>query len=112
MAEAFLNHFANGKLVAESAGLEPGTINPFVVEVIEEESLDLSDKATKSVYDLYKSGIHYDAVITVCSAEVSQKCPIFPGRVLRKIWPFDGPSPAQGSDAEKIAIARKIRDQL
>lgn len=52
MAEAFLNHFANGKLVAESGGLEPETINPFVVEVLKEEGLDLSDKATKSVYDL------------------------------------------------------------
>lgn len=60
MAEVFLNHLANGKLVAESGGLEPGTINPFVVEVMKEESLDLSDKATKSVYDLYKSGNQYD----------------------------------------------------
>lgn len=59
-----------------------------------------------------KSGNQYDAVITACSPEVSQKCPIFPGRVLRKNWPFDDPSSAQGSDAEKNAIARKIRDQV
>lgn len=52
------------------------------------------------------------AVITVCSAEVSEKCPIFPGRVLRKNWPFDDPSSAQGTDAEKRVFARKIRDQV
>lgn len=112
MAEAFFNHFSSGKLMAESAGLEPGTINPFVVEVMKEEGIDLSGKATQSVYDLYKKGNQYDAVITVCSPEVSQKCPIFPGRVLRRNWPFPDPSAAKGSDDEKRDYVRKIRDQV
>lgn len=112
MAEAFLNHFSKGKLGAESAGLEPGQLNPLVVEVMKEEDIDISDKTTQSVYDLYKSGNQYDAVITVCSPEVSEKCPIFPGKVLRLNWPFDDPSTAQGSDSEKRDFVRSIRGQI
>lgn len=112
MAEAFFNHFSTGKLMAESAGLEPGTINPTVVEVMKEINIDLSDRTTQSVYDLYKSGNQYDAVISVCSPEVSQKCPIFPGRVHRRNWPFDDPSAATGSEEEKREYVRKIRDQI
>lgn len=112
MAEAFLNHFSGGKLEAESAGLEPGSINPLVVEVMKEEGLDLSAQKTQSVYDLYKSGNEYDAVITVCSPEVSSKCPIFPGRVLRRNWPFADPSAAGGSDEERRNYTRRIRDQI
>lgn len=79
---------------------------------MKEENIDLSDKSTQSVYDLYKKGNQYDAVITVCSPEVSQKCPIFPGRVFRRNWPFDDPSIATGSDDEKRAYVRGIRDQI
>jgi arsenate reductase len=112
MAEAYLNHFADGKMTAESAGLEPGTINPYVVEVMKEEDLDLSDNETQSVFDLYKKGTQYDVIIAVCSPEVGKRCPIFPGRVYRKNWPFDDPSIAVGSDQEKLAYVRKIRDQI
>ena len=112
MAEAYLNHFSDGRLVAESAGLEPGTINPYVVEVMREEGIDLSGKTTQSVFDLYKQGNQYDAVISVCSSEAGQRCPLFPGRVLRKNWPFADPSAAVGTEAEKLDHVRKIRDQI
>ena len=112
MAEAFLNNLSGGKLKAESAGLEPGSINPFVAAVMKEENIDISDKSTQSVYELYKKGNQYDAVITVCSPEVSRKCPIFPGRVFRRNWPFDDPSAAEGTDDQKLEYVRKIRDQI
>jgi len=112
MAEAYLNHCSNGRLEAESAGLEPGTINSYVVEVMMEENIDLSAKKPQSVFDLYKKGNQYDAVITVCSPEVGRRCPLFPGRVLRRNWPFADPSAAVGSDEDKRAYVRKIRDQI
>ncbi|THB77840.1 MAG: arsenate reductase ArsC [Desulfobulbaceae bacterium] len=112
MAEAFLKHLSKGKLEAESAGLEPGTINPIVVEVMKEVDIDLSGNTTQSVFDLFKSGKQYDAVVTVCTPEVSEKCPIFPGKVLRLNWPFNDPSTAQGSESEKLEYVRGIRDQI
>ncbi len=62
IAEAYLNHFGGDRLYAESAGLEPGTLNPYVVEVLGEEGLDISGNQTKSAFDLYRSQKQYDAV--------------------------------------------------
>lgn len=112
MAEAFLNHYSQGVLTAESAGLEPGTLNPQVVEVMREEGIDIAGKTTQSVFELYRRGEQYDAVITVCSPQVSERCPLFPGRVLRRNWPFADPSAATGTDEEKRAQIREIRDHI
>ncbi len=112
IAEAYLNHFAGDRFCAESAGLEPGTLNPYVVEVLGEEGLDISGNETKSAFDLYKNQKQYDAVITVCSPDVSGKCPIFPGRVKRWNWPFDDPSKLAGNRDEILAQTRVIREQI
>ena len=112
MAEAYLNHFGGDKLLAESAGLEPGTLNPYVVEVMAEEGLDISGKMAKSVFDLYRGEKKFDAVVTVCSPAVGEKCPIFPGRVKRWNWPFVDPSKLVGSQEEILGQLREIRDQI
>ncbi len=112
IAEAYLNHFGGDRFYAESAGLEPGTLNPFVVEVVKEEGLDISGNETKSVFDLYRRQKQYDAVITVCSLAVSGKCPIFPGRVKRWNWPFDDPSKFAGDREEILAETRVIRERI
>ncbi len=112
MAEAYLNHFAAGRLQAESGGLEPGSLNPNVVEVLKEDGIDISSNSTTSVFDLYKSGNHYDFVIVVCSATAGAKCPIFPGRVLRLHWPFDDPSAFTGTHDEILRQTRTVRDAI
>lgn len=112
MAEAYLNHFAGGKLFAESAGLEPGSLNPYAVEVLREDGIDISANKTKGVFELYKQQKQYDAVITVCSSTVSASCPVFPGRIKRLNWPFDDPSILAGNRAEILAQTRMIRDQI
>ncbi len=112
IAEAYLNHFAGDRFSAESAGLEPGILNPYVVEVLCEGGLDISGNSTKSVFDLYKSQKQYDAVIAVCSQAASEKCPIFPGRVKRWNWPFKDPSKLVGNDEQILAQAREIRDEI
>ncbi len=112
MAEAYLNFFAEGKLFAESAGLEPGTLNPYVVDVLQEEGIDISMKKTQGVFELFKQQKQYDAIIAVCSPAVSARCPIFPGRAKRFNWPFDDPSKYAGSREEILAQTRTIRDQI
>jgi len=96
MAEAFLRQFGGGRFEVESAGLEPGTLNPFVVRAMAEVGIDISRNATKSVFDLHAAGKTYDAVVTVCSKEAAERCPIFPGRAERQHWPFDDPSTFAG----------------
>jgi len=54
MAEAFLNALAGDRFYAESAGLEPGKINPFVVKVMKEVGIDISNNKIDSVFDFFK----------------------------------------------------------
>ncbi len=112
MAEAFLNHYGKDYFEAFSAGIEPGVLNPWVVEVMKEEGLDLSLNKTKSVQDILKEHKFFDCVITVCDEGNAQKCPVFPGPVQRLHWGFPDPSSLTGTDLEKITAVRQIRDQI
>ncbi|MEM4397992.1 MAG: arsenate reductase ArsC [Candidatus Woesearchaeota archaeon] len=112
MAESFLNELGKDNFIAESAGIEPGKMNQFVVKVMSEIGYDLSKNKTKSVFDLLNQGKTYDYVITVCDPEAAEKCPIFPGKVKRLHWGFKDPSSFVGSDEEKLEFTRKIRDEI
>lgn len=112
MAEAFTNLLARGEIVAESAGLEPGKLNPFVVEVMKEKGIDISQNPTKSVFDFYKSGNKYHYVITVCDETSGEQCPIFPGVNERLHWSFDDPSSFKGSKEEILERTRRVRDSI
>ena len=96
----------------ESAGFEPTEINPLVVEVMQEEGVDLSEKKTQKVFDLFRAGKIYNYVITVCSESAAEQCPIFPGMTHRLHLPFEDPASVQGSHEERLQKTRIIRDQI
>ncbi len=112
MAEAFLNKYGEGKYKAESAGLEPGKMNPSVVKVMQEVGIDLSKKGTQGVFDLFRKGTLYNAVITVCDEASAEQCPIFPGRVKRIAWSFEDPSTFKGTEEEILEHTRAVRDEI
>ena len=112
MAEAWLNHLCGDRFAAESAGLEPGTINPLVLEVMREVGLDLSEKKTRAVFDVWKSGKLFQYVVSVCAEAEAKGCPIFPGVTTRLSWPFPDPSQVTGTDAERLEKVRVIRDDI
>ena len=112
MAEAWLNALCGDRFVAESAGLEPGTINPLVVEVMREAGIDLSQKKTQAVFDVWKSGKLFQYVIAVCAESEEKGCPIFPGITTRLSWPFPDPSRVEGTDEERRQQVRTIRDSI
>ncbi|MDD5108173.1 MAG: arsenate reductase ArsC [Candidatus Omnitrophica bacterium] len=112
MAESFLKEMAGYKFEVESAGLEPGKLNPVVVEVMREVGIDISQNKTKSVFDFYKQGKQYDYVITVCDESQSGACPVFPGKGERLHWGFDDPSGFQGTWEEKLEKIRQVRDKI
>jgi arsenate reductase len=112
MAEALLEKLGGETFEVESAGFEPAKeVNPLVIEVMNEEGADLSNKKPQSVIDLFKVGRLFDHVITVCEGN-EEKCPIFPGIVRRWNWPFPDPSVVTGSETEKLEEVRKIRDGI
>jgi arsenate reductase len=112
MAEAFLKKYGGDRFEVESAGLEPGKLNPVVVEVMKEVGIDISQNKTKSVFDFYKQGRQYDYVVTVCDESQSGTCPVFPGRGERLHWGFVDPSGFTGSSDEKLMKTREVRDQI
>ncbi len=112
MAEAFLNKYGGGNFIAESAGLEPGMLNPIVVEAMKEVGIDISTNETKSVFDFFKQGRMYHYVVTVCDESNAERCPIFPGVKETLHWSFRDPSGLTGSHEEKLAGTRIIRDEI
>lgn len=112
MAEAFFNDLGQEHYQAESAGLEPGTLNPYAVKVMMEQGYDLTKNQTKSVFDFYIRGELFSYVITVCDEGNSERCPIFPGQVKRLHWSFPDPSGFTGIEAEILEKTRQVRDQI
>ena len=112
MAEAFLNHLGNGQFIAESAGLEPGTLNPVVVDAMKLDGIDISNNKTKSVNSIISSGKNFDYLITVCDETNAEKCPIVPGSGARLHWSFDDPSTLNGSYVEKLNQTLLIMHQI
>jgi arsenate reductase len=112
MAEELLRKLAGDRFIVESAGFEPGKLNSIVVEALKEEGIDITGKQTKAVFDLYQKGNRYDYVITVCDESSTERCPIFPGLAQRIHWSFTDPSKFQGTDQEKLAKVREVREQI
>jgi arsenate reductase (thioredoxin) len=112
MAEAFLKRHGCDVFEAESAGLEPGNLNPNVVTVMQEVGIDLTGKRTQAVFDLFQQQKKYHAVITVCDKEAAERCPIFPGNVKRIPWSFKDPSAFTGTKDEILQHTREVRDEI
>ena len=112
MAAALLNQICGDFFQAQSAGLEPGTLNPLAVEALQEIGIDISRARTQSVFDIFKSGQLFAYVITVCSESESKGCPVFAGVTKRLHWPFPDPSQFTGSHEEKMARTREVLEQI
>lgn len=112
MAEAFLKKHGGDRFDVESAGLEPGNLNPVVIDVMREAKIDISQNKTKSVFEFYEKGNLYDFVVTVCDEAQSERCPVFPGRAKKLHWGFPDPSSFSGSEEEKRSKTREVRNQI
>jgi len=112
MAEAFLNESCGDHFEAHSAGLEPGELNPLAVTAMREVGVDISQNRTQAVFDVFKSGVLFAHVITVCDETSAERCPIFPGVATPLHWSFPDPSALTGTYEQRIEGTRKIRDEI
>lgn len=110
MAEAFLNQICGGEFEAHSAGIEPGRLNPVVVEAMREIGVDISRNSTKAVAEFL--GRPFDYVVTVCDETSAERCPVFPGKTKRLHWGFPDPSGFHGTLEEKLQRTREVRDAI
>ena len=112
MAEAWLDHLYGDRFEAHSAGLEAGTLNPLAVAAMKKAGIDISHKKTQTVFDLLKKGILFSHVITVCDEAAAEQCPVFPGATNRFHWSFPDHAQLTGTEEEKLAKIRKIRNAI
>jgi len=112
MAQALMNHICGESFEAESAGIEPGDLNPSAIAAMAERGIDIAGARTRSVFDVYKAGELFEFVITVCDREAAERCPIFPGVVKREQWSFEDPASFVGSEKERLACTRAVREEI
>jgi len=111
MAEAFLRKYGGNEFEPYSAGLEPKGIHPHTKRVMEEVGIELSGQHSKHVKE-YMGKVHFGYLITVCN-EAEESCPTtFPGIGRRLQWSFEDPAAFVGSEDDKLAKFREVRDQI
>lgn len=109
MAEGWARYLKGDEIEPFSAGIEAHGLNPLAVEVMKESGIDISGQCSKLVTSLLD--IPFDYVITVCS-HADENCPVFPGKVKVAHHSFDDPAKAEGSKEEKLAVFRRVRDEI
>ena len=112
MAAAYLKQIAGDVFDVESAGLEPGTLNPLAVAAMRDDGIDISQNVTQSVFALFKAARRFEYVISVCDAASAERCPIFPGVATRLNWAFADPAAFTGTEAERLEQTIAVRDEI
>ncbi len=110
LAEGILHAAAGDFLHVVSAGSKPaGYVHPLAIKVMAEIGLDISHHTSKHLSEFTSQPV--ETVITVCG-HADQACPVFPGQLNRHHWPFEDPAHAPGTDEEKLAVFRRVRDEI
>jgi len=111
MAEAFLRKYGGDQFEALSAGLDPKGLNPLTVQAMQEVGIDVSGQKSKGVGE-FLGKVLFQYLITVCD-DAERNCPTtWPGVSKREHWSFEDPAAFEGSDEEKLAKFRQVRDQI
>ncbi len=109
MAEGLLRHDAGHRFEVESAGTKPSHVRPEAIAVMRELGIDISTHRSKSVDAV--SGQQFDYILTICD-NARESCPVFPGKSISIHHSFEDPAALQGSEQERLAAFRRVRDQL
>jgi arsenate reductase (thioredoxin) len=109
MAEGLLRHDGGGRFEVFSAGVSPSRVRPEAIEAMREVGIDISGQRSKSVEEF--AGQAFDYVITVCD-NAREQCPFFPAETKRIHWSFDDPAAAQGDETARLAVFRRVRDEI
>lgn len=110
LAEGILKAAAGDLLNVVSAGSKPaGYVHPLAIKAMKEIGIDISSHSSKHMNEFLDKSV--ETVITVCG-NADQACPMFPGQVNRHHWPFEDPAHAVGTEEEKMAVFRKVRDEI
>ena len=112
MAEGFLQARGGGRYAPFSVGTHPREVHPLAIRVMSELGIDIGVAAGHRAKGLDEfAGQHFDLVVTVCD-EAAEECPFFPGAQRQEHWGFPDPSAATGTEEERLAVFRRVRDAI
>ncbi len=109
MGEGLFRHEGNGAYEVQSAGTKPSQVRPEAIAAMKEIGIDISSHRSKSVDEF--AGQTFDYVVTVCD-NARDNCPVFPAGTERIHWSFEDPAAVEGSESERLAAFRRIRNQI
>lgn len=109
MAEGLLRNDRGERFEVFSAGVSPSGVRPDAIEAMREIGVDISGQRSKSVEEF--AGQAFDYVITVCD-NAREHCPFFPAETRRIHWSFDDPAAAKGDEQARLAVFRRVRDEI
>lgn len=109
MAEGLLRHDAGDRFTVESAGTKPSTVRPEAIAVMKEVGIDITSHWSKHVDEF--AGQDFDYVLTVCD-NAKETCPVFFVKAERLHHSFNDPAAVPGSEQERLAVFRRVRDEL
>ena len=109
MAEAWLRHETGDRCEAFSAGTHPKGVHPLARRAMAEVGVDLAGARSKGVEEFRNEKL--DEVVTVCD-RAKESCPAFPGAARSVAWSFDDPAEATGTEEERLAVFRRVRDEI
>ncbi len=109
MAEGLLTAWAGDRFEAHSAGTVATEVRPLAIEAMAELGIDISGHRSKSLTEYL--GQPFDYAITTCD-EAREACPFFPGAARQLHWSFDDPAAATGSEPDRLAVFRRVRDEI
>jgi arsenate reductase len=109
MAEGLLRAAAGERFEVASAGTEARGVHPLAVRAMGEVGVDIAGQTSKTL-DRFL-GERWEYVVTVCDS-ANESCPVFPQATARLRWSFDDPSAARGSEEERLAAFRRVRDEI
>jgi arsenate reductase len=109
MAEGLLRALGGDRFEAMSAGTEATHVRPLAIRAMRELGVDISGQESKTLDRYLREP--FDYVITVCD-DANEACPFFPGAANRLHWSFEDPSRAKGSEEERLAVFRSVRDRI
>ena len=109
MAEGLLKHIAGDRLAVHSAGTKPAALRPEAIVVMKEIGIDISSNRSKHIDEFRNDA--FDYVLTVCD-KAHESCPVYPGQTNRLHHNFEDPAAVLGSEEERLAAFRRVRDQI
>lgn len=109
MAEGYAKVLLKGKYEVQSAGIETHGLNPNAVKVMAEDGIDISNQSSKLIDPDYLNAA--DLVITLCG-DARDRCPVLFSHSRSIHWPLPDPAHAEGTDEQKLAVFRQVRNEI